>query len=161
MEINKQQAIRKLFLLKLYEITDGDIWADPIMYEIGNSLYLDNYETDKIVDFLRLKGFIKINSKQRDISITVEGVEEAEKSFYLDNKIVSDAEIKEYLTEIDRKLDLISISAEIIYEDIMKQFKNGQSIQKKDIIMAAFGILSTYAVDPQKLLHILDIKNTQ
>jgi len=157
MDLNKQEATRKVFLLKLYEITNGDIWADPLMYDIGNALHLDNNEIDKIVDILRHKGFIKVLSKKRDISITAEGIEEAERTIYMDNKIINEAEIKEYFKEINRKLDLLSCSQEIIYDDFMQKFENGQTIQKKDIKMALFSIFASKLFDHQNLINIISI----
>lgn len=79
MELIQLQSLRKAFLLELYNMTKGDRWNSPIMFDVGKSLGIENSLTESIVDYLVQKGYVKYETKERDISITLKGVDEAEK----------------------------------------------------------------------------------
>lgn len=78
MELKQLQSLRKAFLLELYKVTNGDRWNTPIMFDIGKSLGFDNSLTENIVDYLVQKGYVSYETKDRDISITIDGVDKAE-----------------------------------------------------------------------------------
>lgn len=157
MDIEKMQASRSLFLMKLYETTKGNIWADPTMYEIGSCLHFPESETDNIVDYLRLKGFVKILSKRRDISITVEGIDEAERLFTADNQTYSKDEIKELLEKILAGQALQALAQEMIYDMLMDISEKNNKIQKKDIKMMIISKISSYSIDIQQLSLFLGL----
>jgi DNA-binding MarR family transcriptional regulator len=96
MELKQLQSMRKTFLLELYNITKGDRWNTPIMFNVGQSLGIDNSLTESIVDYLVQKGYVNYETKERDISITLKGVDEAEKYLNQENtSIQNDMNIKE------------------------------------------------------------------
>jgi len=157
MDIQHLQLTRKVFLLKLYETTGGDIWKNPIMYDIGKSIGIDNSLTDSISDYLDQKELIEINTKDRDISITASGIDEAEKFFENDNEILSNLDIKNKLDEINSKLDLLSLGHEIIYEDILKELGSSKKIQSKDLRLLLLSTAFTYGLDALKLGELMNI----
>jgi hypothetical protein len=157
MNIKEIQSLRRVFLLKLYETTGGDRWKSPTMFEIGNSIGIDSQLTIKIVDYLSQKGSIKIQSKARDICITTDGIDEAESYFDNENTNLTPDEINNKLDEINNKLDLLSLGHKIIYEDIMEQLNNSQSIQKKDLKLILFSAIFSKGLDAIKIGQILEI----
>lgn len=52
MELKQLQSLRKAFLIELYNITKGDRWNSPIMFDVGKSLGIENDLTESIVDYL-------------------------------------------------------------------------------------------------------------
>jgi DNA-binding MarR family transcriptional regulator len=85
MELKQLQFSRKVFLLELYKVTNGDLWNTPIMFDVGRTLGFDDPLTENIVDYLVQKGYVNYETKERDISITIQGIDEAEK--YLNQEV--------------------------------------------------------------------------
>lgn len=157
MEIRQIQSLRRVFLLKLYDVTGGDRWQNPVMFDLGKDIGIDKNLTEKISDYLNQKGFIKINSKDRDISITILGVDEAE-SYYSDgDSHVTTNEIRNNLVEINCKLDLLTLGQEIIYEDIIGQLGSNQNISTKDLKLVLLSTIFSKGIDAFKIGQIIDI----
>jgi hypothetical protein len=110
-----------------------------------------------IADYLSQKGFIEIQTKEQDICITTQGIDEAESYFDNDNTDITPGDINKKLDEINYKLDLISLGHEIIYEDIMNQLGSSQSIQKKDLKLILISAIFSKGLDAIKIAQILDI----
>lgn len=71
---------RRLFLAKLWESTEGDENEILDMWEIGKELGFSNTEIRKISQYLEGENQIVFRTEQGEISISHEGVKEAEKS---------------------------------------------------------------------------------
>ena len=157
MDIKQIQSLRRVYLLKLYETTGGDRWQNPIMFEIGKSIGIEDTLTEIIVDYLVQKGFIEYLTKERDISITASGVDEAEKYFEDQNIPLSRDDIYKILEEMNYKLDLLALGQEISYEDIMAKLGASQSIQSKDLKLILISTIFSKGLDAIKITQILDI----
>lgn len=152
MDISKQQATRNLFLMKLYEITGGDRWTNPVMYEIGRYLNLDNNETDRITDYLSQKGYITILTKQRFISITAEGIDKAEDLFNNNNnKSYSKDETSDILEKILESQVKNVHTQDKIYNLLLDLSKNNSKIQKKDIKLMIINMISNIPMNLDKV----------
>lgn len=86
MELEQLKFSRKVFLLELYKVTNGNRWNTQIMFDIGRTLGFDDPTTENIVDYLAQKGYVNYETKERDISITIQGIDEAEKFLNQDRK---------------------------------------------------------------------------
>jgi hypothetical protein len=157
MDIKQMQSLRRVFLLKLYETTGGDRWQNPPMFEIGRSIGIDDSLTRNIADYLDQKGFIKIQSKDLDVSITTQGIDEAESYYEGENTSITPDDIGEKLNEINDKLNLLSIGQEVIYEDIMDKLGKSDSIKKKDFILILISTIFKKGFDAFKISQILDM----
>jgi len=133
MELKQLQTLRKVFLLKLYHMTGGDRWESPIMFEVGKSIGIDDNLTEKVTDYLVQKGFVEYQTKERDISITVYGVDEAESYLDENNISLSSSDLNSKLDEIKYKLDMLTLGQDLIYTDIMEQLDSNKTIGKKDL----------------------------
>ncbi len=78
--ITQKQAQRFQFLHKLYEVTDGDKFADINMFELGTSLGYSRELTSSLVQYLEGEGLIEGNSFGGGISISHRGVVEVEQA---------------------------------------------------------------------------------
>lgn len=157
MDIRQIKSLRRVFLLKLYDLTGGDRWQNPVMFDIGKDIGIEESLTETISDYLNQKGFIKINSKDRDISITMLGIDEAE-SYYSDgDSYVTTNEIRNDLAEINCKLDLLALGQEIIYEDIMGQLGSNQNIHTKDLKLVLLSTIFSKGIDAFKIGQLIDI----
>jgi DNA-binding MarR family transcriptional regulator len=157
MSIKEIQSLRNLYLIKLYDKTGGNRWEFPNMNEVGESLSLDKSVTAKIVDYLDQKGLIKIETLSGDISITSEGIDVVESLLENENKRISHDELITNLDEINRKLDLLSLGQEIIYEDVIDRLDRDGSIQKKDLKLLLLSTFISKGLDSIKLAKIFDI----
>jgi len=157
MNIKEIKSLRGVFLLKLYDTTGGNRLKSPVMFEIGKSIGIDNSLTKTIVDYLSQNGFVKIETLAGDISITAQGIDEAENYFEDENADITPDDINKKLNEINYKLDLISLGHEIIYEDIMNQLGSNQSIQKKDLKLILITAIFARGLDAIKNAQIFDI----
>lgn len=157
MNIKEIQSLRNVYLIKLYEVTGGNRWEFPNMFEIGVSLGLDKSLTSNIADYLSQKGLIKIETLAGDISITSFGIDEVESYLQKENKTISHDEIVSQLEEINHKLDLLSVGQEIIYEDITEQLDKNGSIQKKDLRLLLISTIISKGLDSIKLAKIFEI----
>jgi DNA-binding MarR family transcriptional regulator len=157
MNIKEIQSLRNVYLIKLYELTGGNRWQFPNMFEIGESLGLDKSLTSNITDYLSQKGLIKIETLAGDISITSFGIDEVESFLAKENKTISHDEIVSQLDEINHKLDLLSVGQEIIYEDITEQLDKNGSIQKKDLRLLLISTIISKGLDSIKLAKIFEI----
>jgi len=157
MNIEEIQSLRNVFLIKIYEATEGNRFVYPSMFEIGKSLGFDKSLTSNIADFLNQKGFIKIETLSGDISITFIGVDEVENFLGKDSKTVSHDELISKLDEINYKLDLLSLGQEIIYEDISDKLDKNGSIQKKELKLLIISAIISKGLDSIKLAQIFEI----
>lgn len=156
MNILETQNIRKVFLLKLYETTQGDRWIMPIMYNIGNSIGLDKNTTLRITDYLNAKGLIEIMTGDRDIRITVEGIDEAEAILGGGNDILLNEDLQNQLNEIKDQLNLISAGQEVLFNEIEDRFKNINKVSKKDFKTIILSVFFSKGIDALTISKLLD-----
>lgn len=156
MDIKQIQTLRRVFLLKLYDMTGGSRWNSPIMFEVGNAIGIEDSITEMIVDYLVQKGFVEYETKERDISITVNGVDEAESYLENENFAISSTDLNLKLNEINNKLDLLSLGHELIYDEIISKLDSNNPIQKKDLKLIVLSALFSKGLDAIKIGQILD-----
>lgn len=157
MNFRELQAIRRVFLLKLYNFTGGDRWLIPSMFDIGRSLGIDDGQIRSISTYFHQKGLIKIETMSGDISITAAGVDEAESYLEEHDKIISSDDIRDMVNLINEKLDLLLLGQEILYTDIMEKFEDGESIQKKDFILIVLSELFSRGINGITVAQFLNI----
>jgi hypothetical protein len=160
MDYKELQAVRRVFLLKLYDVTGGDRWTIPSMFEIGQPIGIDDKQVRAIATYLHQKGFIKIETKDGDISITASGVDEAESYLEEDDVSISPNDISTKLDEINKKLDLLALGHELLYTDIMDQLEAGKSIQMKDLKIVLIKEIFSRGLDALKIAQFLDLLRT-
>ncbi|MGE0086001.1 MAG: hypothetical protein AB7S75_16455 [Desulfococcaceae bacterium] len=76
---NEMNENEQRFLTQLYQRTKGSITAQVSMYEIGADLGMDREQSSRATEALMSFGFAEIRSLSGGISISGEGVREAEK----------------------------------------------------------------------------------
>lgn len=156
MDIKEIKSLRTAFLLKLYDVTGGDRWQNPIMYDIGKAIGIDQSMTDLITDYLNQKGLLEINTKERDISITTIGIDEAESYYCSGDKSMTRDDIRTSLDEINRRLDLLSLGQEILYEDIMGKLESRDKIQMKDLKLVLISTLFSRGLDALRSIQLIE-----
>jgi len=77
-DIEQLKKHRTDFLVKLYELSKGDIYASISMWELGASMNLERESISPIVEYLIGEGFIKAAGLGGFISITHNGIKESE-----------------------------------------------------------------------------------
>lgn len=80
--LERKREQRSQYLKKLYERTNGSERVIVDRYELGGELGFDVGTTDDVVDYLRGEGFVKPMSLGGEISITHEGIVEAEENMF-------------------------------------------------------------------------------
>lgn len=157
MNFRELQAIRRVFLLKLYDFTGGDRWQIPSMFDIGRPLGIDDVQIRSIATYFNEKGLIRIETASGDISITASGVDEAESYLVADNITISREDIQETVNTINEKLNLLLLGQEILYTDIIEKLEDGESIQKKDFILIVLSELFTRGINGITVAQFLNI----
>lgn len=157
MNIEEVQSLRNIFLLKLYEISAGKRMNCLNMFEIGNSSGIDDQITETIVNYLLQKGFVEKPSKEPEIYISSSGIDEIENLYFTKESIITSDEISFKLNEINKKLNLLSLGQQVIYEDIMDQLDKGNSIQKKDFLLILLSEAFSKGIEAIKISQLLDL----
>ncbi|MFC2118992.1 hypothetical protein ACFLSY_10150 [Bacteroidota bacterium] len=154
--MNEMQKLRKIFLLKLYEITEGDKWNLTTYIRIANLLQLDEKVARRIADYLHDKGLIEILTLDGSIQITVYGVDEAEEILGDKNTIIESKELREKLAEIEHQLQMLSLGQEVIFNEIDRKFSNVDKISAKDFKSIIISVLLSKGLNAIELAQIFD-----
>jgi hypothetical protein len=72
------------------------------------------------------------------------------------NTSITPDDLNSKLSEINTKLDLLTLGQELIYEDIMDKLENSQSIQIKDLKLILMSTLFSRGLDALKIWNIID-----
>ncbi len=123
------------FLIQLYQRTQGSISAQISMYEIGAELGMDRVQSSRATEALMSLGFAEIRSLSGGISISGDGVREAEKhvtgpgieaAHNLGNKAVIDENSREavntVLTNLKKMVPDMGLAFELM-EELMADMK--------------------------------------
>jgi hypothetical protein len=153
-----KQNIRQIFLLRLYEESEGSLSNYVEIEDIGKSIGLDYENSFRIAEYLHHKGFLAILSQQGPLEITVEGIDEAEEILEGGHMKEFDSDdLKIILDELKTKIDYLSVGQEVIYNIIEEKFEKIDRIGIKDLKLALLSVLFSKSVDALKVGAILNV----